>query len=101
VEQAPPGTLLNLGVADVSMKAMAQAIGRLIGAPEKTLLIPLEEARKSVPFADGIASDQRVDPRRAIELLGWRPSAPGLEDEIENGSYRAHVAAGANASASY
>jgi nucleoside-diphosphate-sugar epimerase len=91
VEKAPPGTLLNLGVADVTMRAMADAIGRLIGAPEKTFSIPLERARELVPFADGIASDQRIDPRRARTLLGWTPSAAGLVEEIEHGSYRAYI----------
>jgi nucleoside-diphosphate-sugar epimerase len=101
VEKAPPGTLLNLGVADVTMKAMAEAIGRLVGAPDKTFSIPLEEARKSIPFADGIASNQRVDPRRAFESLGWTPHAPGLEEEIEHGSYRSYVPNAASAGGSH
>lgn len=88
LEKAPPGTLLNLGAGEVTMRALNEAIARLIGAPDATQSLSLETARQVMPFADGIALSERVNSDRARALLGWQPSKLDILHDIEYGSYR-------------
>jgi hypothetical protein len=43
------------------MRALHEAIGRLIGAPKSTRSLSLVAARQVMPFADGIAANKRVN----------------------------------------
>ena len=45
-------------------------------------------ARLGDYFAEVLLLDQGTDAARARAELGWRPSHPGLVDELRNGSYR-------------
>jgi len=89
LEKAPPGTLL-LGVSGPAYRVrdVAAAASRGVGANGKTQGWPLEEARKELgPYADALALDQQASGRKAETLLGWRPSRPGVLEELEHGSY--------------
>jgi nucleoside-diphosphate-sugar epimerase len=90
LERAPAGTLL-LAVNDDEAHTIAElaaAASRGAGAGGRTEAWPLEEARKKLgAYADALVVDQLASARRAKELLGWRPSGPGILEELERGSY--------------
>ena len=93
LERAPAGTVLNLAGGEATPRSVAEAVGRLIGAPERTSSLPTEEAEKVLPFAGWIGTSIRVDTSRSRGLLGWRPVGPDLLEDLEFGSYRALVGA--------
>ena len=90
LERAPAGTLL-LAVNDDQAHTIAElaaAASRGAGAGGRTESWPLEEARKKLgAYADALVVDQLASAKRAQELLGWRPSGPGILEELERGSY--------------
>jgi nucleoside-diphosphate-sugar epimerase len=88
-ERAAPGTLLHAAdtfaypVKDVAAAASAGA-----GSDGRTESWPLEQARKTLgPFADALVLDQRVSAAKATSLLGWRPRAAGILEDLRHGSY--------------
>lgn len=81
---APAGSLYFAASGPaVAVPVVAQAAAH--GAPVEG--IPIEEARaKMGPFADALALDCMVTARKAIEGLGWKPSArPVLEEIAQRG----------------
>jgi nucleoside-diphosphate-sugar epimerase len=89
VERATPGTLLN--AADSSahrVKEIAEAASAGAGKDGRTASWPLEEARKTLgAYADALVLDQRVSSAKATSLLGWKPHAAGILDDLRRGSY--------------
>jgi hypothetical protein len=74
---------------------IAAAASRGVGAGDRTVATPLEEAKKSMgAYADALVLDQQASGKRAQELLGWNPHRPDILQELERGSY---VEAGARA----
>ncbi|HEX5115139.1 MAG TPA: NAD-dependent epimerase/dehydratase family protein [Pseudonocardiaceae bacterium] len=72
---------------EATPRSVCEAIGRLVGVPVSTL--PLEQARRVVPYADWIAgSSIRVATSRTRQLLDWVPAGPDIHEDIEFGSYR-------------
>lgn len=90
LERAPAGTVLNAASYDsVRVRDVAEAASRASGAGGRTEAWPLEEARKSLGlYADALALDQRVSGKRAAELLGWKPNAPPLLEDLERASQK-------------
>lgn len=87
IESAPAGTALNVAAGETTPRQVAEAIGRLIGHPERTRAVPPDEA-DSIPYARWLGGATRVSAHRARTLLGWRPAGPDLLDDLEHGSYR-------------
>jgi nucleoside-diphosphate-sugar epimerase len=84
VEQAPAGTVLNaVGDEGVPVREIAEAIGRHLNLPAKSL--PAEEYEGIlVPL---LTRDQPASSTITQELLGWKPTHPGLIEDIEEGHY--------------
>jgi nucleoside-diphosphate-sugar epimerase len=84
VEQAPAGSVLNaVGEEGVPVREIAQAIGRNLNLPVKSL--PAEEhAGMLVPL---LSTDMPASSAITQELLGWQPVHPGLIEDIEQGHY--------------
>ena len=60
------------------------------GAGGATRSWPVAEARAAVgPFVDALLLDQRATSAKARELLGWRPTGPGVLDDLKSGAYAA------------
>lgn len=84
VENAPAGAVLNaVGDEGVPVRDIAEAIGRRLNLPARSL--PAEEF-------DGIlvrllSTDMPASSTITQELLGWKPTHPGLLDDIEQGHY--------------
>jgi nucleoside-diphosphate-sugar epimerase len=84
IEQAPSGAVLN-AVDDegVPVRAIAEAIGRHLNLPARSL--PAEEfSGLPVPL---LSTDMPASSAITQELLGWKPTHPGLIEDIDLGHY--------------
>jgi nucleoside-diphosphate-sugar epimerase len=84
IEQAPAGAVLNaVGDEGVPVREIAEAIGRHLNLPARSrpagefggMLGPL--LSRDMPASSTITQD----------LLGWKPTHPGLIEDIEQGHY--------------
>jgi nucleoside-diphosphate-sugar epimerase len=84
VEQAPAGAVLNaVGDEGVPVREIAEAIGRNLNLPARSL--PAEEfGGMLVPL---LSTDMPASSTITQELLGWKPTHPGLIEDIEQGHY--------------
>ncbi len=84
VERAPAGSVLNaVGEEGVPVREIAEAIGRNLNLPAKSL--PAEEyGGMLVPL---LSTDMPASSTITQELLGWQPTHPGLIEDIEQGHY--------------
>ena len=87
--RAAAGTLLFAAHGPaIRVRDVAEAASRAAGAGGKVETVPIEEARKSMgPFADALALDQQISGERAQLVLGWRPEAPSVLEELARGLY--------------
>ncbi len=83
LEQAPAGAVLHaVGDEGVRIRDVAEVVGRRLGLPVKSV------AAEELGFLGGIlALDQPASAKTTRELLGWRPTRPGLLDDLEQGHY--------------
>jgi len=81
---AASGTLLYAAHgAALRVWAVAEAASHAAGAGGKVETVPLEEARTEMgALADALALDQQISGARAERLLGWRPRAPGVLEDL-------------------
>lgn len=87
-ETAPAGTLLHVVGGVSTAKEMSEAIGVLIGAPDATTALPLDDARRELPIADWMNVCQQIGAQRVRDLLGWRPEGPSITADLAEGTYR-------------
>jgi nucleoside-diphosphate-sugar epimerase len=80
VEQAPAGAVLNaVGDEGVPVRAIAEAIGRHLNLPARSL--PADEFQGMlVPL---LSTDMPASSAITQELLGWKPTHPGLIEDID------------------
>jgi nucleoside-diphosphate-sugar epimerase len=80
LESAPGGTSWH-AVADEgdAVRDIATVIGRRLGLPVEE--VPQESFG---PFGQIFAMDQPSSSARTREVLGWRPTRPGLLEDLEN-----------------
>ncbi len=89
LEKAPAG-IVFVAASGPSQRVLdvAEAASRAAGAGGRTEPWPLEAARAELgSFADALVLDQQASGKRAEQMLGWRPSRPGVLVELERGSY--------------
>lgn len=87
LESAPAGARLH-GAADegVPFRAIAEAIGRGLGLPAKS--VSPEEARELLGFVGMIMTlDNPTSSARTRELLGWKPTHADLLTDLAEGHY--------------
>jgi nucleoside-diphosphate-sugar epimerase len=88
-ERATGGTLLH--AADTfayRVREIAEAASAGAGSDSRTESWPLDQARKMLgAYADALVLDQRVSATKATTMLGWRPRAAGVLDDLRRGSY--------------
>jgi nucleoside-diphosphate-sugar epimerase len=84
IEQAPAGAVLNaVGDEGVPVRAIAEAIGAHLNLPARSL--PAEEFGGLL--ARLLSTDMPASSAITQELLGWKPTHPGLIEDIEQGHY--------------
>ncbi|MCX5014944.1 SDR family oxidoreductase [Streptomyces sp. NBC_00555] len=87
LEKAPAGSVLH-GVADegVTFRAVAAVIGRHLNLP--VTAITAKGADAHFGFLAGLLGrDIPASNALTRELLGWRPTHPGLIDDLDNGHH--------------
>jgi nucleoside-diphosphate-sugar epimerase len=84
VEQAPAGSALNaVGDEGVPVREIAEAIGRHLNLPARSL--PATEYEGMLVRL--LSTDMPASSAITRELLGWKPTHPGLIEDIEQGHY--------------
>jgi nucleoside-diphosphate-sugar epimerase len=84
IEQAPAGAVLNaVGDEGVPVREIAEAIGRHLNLPARSL--PAEEFGGMLVHI--LSTDMPASSTITQELLGWKPTHPGLIEDIEQGHY--------------
>ena len=84
VEQAPAASVLNaVGDEGVPVREIAEAIGQRLNLPARSLPAGEYEGMM-VPL---LSTDMPASSAITQELLGWKPTHPGLIEDIEQGHY--------------
>ncbi len=84
IEQAPAGAVLNaVGDEGVPVREIAEAIGRHLNLPVRSLSAGEYEGML-VPL---LSTDMPASSTITQELLAWKPTHPGLIEDIEQGHY--------------
>ncbi|MGW0575532.1 SDR family oxidoreductase [Streptomyces sp. NPDC002920] len=86
-EKAPAGAVLH-GAAEegVALRDVAEVIGRHLDVPV-TSVAPGEAAEHFGWLGGFLAADVPVSSDLTRELLGWRPTRPGLLEDLDQGHY--------------
>ncbi len=99
LESAAAGSVLHATAEDgIPMREIAEAIGRGLGVPARSVTI--EEAAEVMPpfLAAFISFDIPASSALTRELVGWRPTHPGLIEDLEQGHYFEQTALSASRS---
>jgi nucleoside-diphosphate-sugar epimerase len=72
----------------VEVRKLAEAAAKSGGKKATVSSLPLEEARKTMgPFAEALAASQVITAEKTKQALGWKPSRPGILEDVAQGSY--------------
>ncbi|MEU0806980.1 SDR family oxidoreductase [Streptomyces sp. NPDC005970] len=87
VEKAPAGSVLHATAEEgVPIRDIAEVIGRHLGIPVAS--VPPEDSAEHFTWLAGfLTSDSPASSALTRELLGWRPTHPGLVDDLDKGHY--------------
>lgn len=87
LEKAPAGSVLH-GVGDegVTLREIAETIGRGLGVAVESIS-PEDAAARFGFLAPLMAIDSVASSAMTQELLGWKPTHPGLIDDLEHGHW--------------
>lgn len=84
IELAPAGAVLHaVGDEGVPTREIAEAIGRHLDVPAR----PVPAADFGIPLAPLLSTDMPASSTLTRELLGWKPTNPGLIEDIASGHY--------------
>src|ERR1700761_387627 len=84
IEQAPAGAVLNaVGDEGVPVREIPEAIGRPLDLPARSL--PAEDF--GPPLFPLLGIDMAASSALTQELMGWKPTHPGLIEDIDKGHY--------------
>ena len=89
VSDVAGGTLLvAAGEGPYPVRDIAAAASRAAGAEGRVEPWPLDKAREELgDYADALALDQRLSGEKARQIVGWKPSAPTVFEELDGGLY--------------
>ncbi|MFL1426494.1 MULTISPECIES: hypothetical protein [unclassified Nocardiopsis] len=87
LEQAPAGSTLHaVGEEGVPLGEVAEVIGRRLDLP--VVPVPAEDAGAHFGWLAGmLLFDQPASSAATRELTGWRPTGPGLIEDLGQGHY--------------
>jgi nucleoside-diphosphate-sugar epimerase len=87
VENAPAGSVLHAVAEEgVPIRAIAEVIGRQLDVP--VVSVSAEDAAGHFSWLAGfLAADSPASSTLTRELMDWRPTQPGLIDDLDKGHY--------------
>lgn len=87
LEDAEAGSTLHAAAEEgVPLRAVAEVFGRHLGVP--TASVPPEEAAGHFAWLGGlVGTDGPSSSTLTREALGWRPTGPGLLEDLDQGHY--------------
>jgi nucleoside-diphosphate-sugar epimerase len=87
LDHAPAGTRLHaIGDEGVPFRSIAETIGKELGVPTES--IKADEAEAHFGWLARFATlDSPASALRTQQLLGWKPTHPGLIEDLEEGHY--------------
>ncbi len=87
LENAPAGSRLHaVGDEGIPVRLIAETIGRHLGVPTES--IPSDESEAQFGWlASLISVDNPTSSARTRQLLGWKPTHPGLIADLDEGHY--------------
>jgi nucleoside-diphosphate-sugar epimerase len=86
LDKAPAGSQLYAAAEPgIPVRAIAEAIGRHLGVPAKS--IPAEQAAEHFRTFPFMGLDITMPNAESRELLGWEPTQPGLLADLDSGHY--------------
>jgi nucleoside-diphosphate-sugar epimerase len=87
LEDAPAGSVLHAAVEEgVPIRSVAEVIGRHLDVPIRS--VSAEDAAGHFTWLAGfIGLDSPASSAQTRELLGWRPTQPGLIEDLDKGHY--------------
>ena len=84
IEQAPAGAVLNaVGDEGVPVREIAETIGRHLNLPAR----PLPAGEFGGMLVPLLSTDMPASSTITQELLGWKPTHPGLIEDLDQGHY--------------
>lgn len=84
IEHAPAGSVLNaVGDQGVPVRQIAETIGRHLNLPARPL--PAPEFSGMFPYL--LSTDMPASSALTQELMAWKPTHPGLIEDIDQGHY--------------
>lgn len=87
VEKAPAGSVLHgAGEEGVAIRDVAEVIGRHLGVPVASVA-PADAAEHFTWLGGFIGLDSPASSTATQALLDWRPSHPGLLEDLDKGHY--------------
>ena len=88
LEKAPAGQPLHGAAENVTLRAIAEQVARILGLPAVSLTPEQAAEHFGDPFmARVFAADAPVSSEASRALLGWTPAHPTLLHDIEAGDY--------------
>jgi nucleoside-diphosphate-sugar epimerase len=89
LEGAPAGSVLHgAGESAVTIRAVAQQIGRTLGIPTESLTLEQAAEHLGNPFlATFFSLDVPVSSAHTRALVGWNPQHPTLLEDLATGDY--------------
>ena len=88
LEKAPAGQPLHGAAENVTLRAIAEQVARILGLPAVSLTPEQAAEHFGDPFmARVFAADAPVSSETTRTLLGWTPTHPTLLEDIETGDY--------------
>jgi nucleoside-diphosphate-sugar epimerase len=88
---ADPGSLfLAVDGPALRVRKVAEVASKAAGAEGRTREWVVDEAFPVFgPMVQGLILDQQLSGKRAQSMLGWKPEAPSVLDDLQHGSYAA------------
>ena len=89
LHKGPAGTLFHATAGEpVSIRSIAEAVSRNIGAGGATRSWALEEAQQQLGLvAGGISANMRASSDVSKRILAWQPTRSSILDDMAHGSY--------------
>jgi nucleoside-diphosphate-sugar epimerase len=91
--EAPAGSIFFCESGEASWKDLAAAVGKALGMSEDPEPLSVEEALHlfGISAITSFGSNSRVSAEKARRMLGWKPAAPSIWDDLQSDYYKSDL----------